>query len=370
MNKKQPLLLLVIITASLLASNAFAETLIRIGCVGEAEGARVFINGEFADNCPANLFIEPGRKRIRVVKSVGEGYERVYETELVLRADSPKRVNVELSQPQMTAEARQRLEQEKQRVEQELARKTLEAARAGEIDAMRQMATFYRRGKGVEQSLEKARFWDNKASDAELAEQAEALRQRAEDGSIDAMRELAEYYDQGRGVEKDSDKAALWRNKAHELEANRTLAEAEAGDVKAMEAMSELYAEGKGVRRDPYKSDEWAIRVREIRQTQLEQEKAMERQQKAQEKLNNIDFFQYTKEGRSMLGRPPNTPLEHTVYSLFVPPSVAMGLLADLTAAPTKTVQKIRLKNDIAARPSTFANPDSMMAKAHRLQNP
>ncbi|MDX1590164.1 MAG: tetratricopeptide repeat protein, partial [Oleiphilaceae bacterium] len=277
MDNRTPLLILSVIAVSLLSANAFAESMIRIGCVGEAEGAKVFINGEFADNCPANLFIEPGRKRIRVVQSLGEDYERVFETELVLRADSPKRVNVELSQPRLTAEAKRAR-----------ADRTLSEARDGNIEAMRRMASFYREGSGVEKNIAKAEGWDNKARSAELASEADAVRQRAERGSVDAMRELAGLYEEGRGVDRDTEKAARWRRKAEESEADLTLIRAKSGEVEAMKAMSERYAEGKGVEKDQSKSEEWASRADEITQASLNEKKATERRQQARKELDYL----------------------------------------------------------------------------------
>lgn len=358
MNTHPFLFALSVLATSSLAANAYGESLLRVGCVGEAEGAKVFVNGNYADTCPANLFVEPGKKTIRVVKPAGEGKERVFETSLVLQPDSGKRVDVELSQPRLTANAKR-----------EKANRALNAARAGDIEAMRQVAAFFRDGTGVSQSLEKAQYWDNKAVKTERAEQAQATLQRAEAGNIDAMRKLASLYDQGRGLEKNSSKAAQWRQKADESEAEQALAMAESGDVDAMETMASLYAHGKGVEQDSEKSNAWARKAEQTTQARLDEKKASERRERAQEKLDNIDYFENSKNTMTRADLGDNTAQAITVVST-TPLLLVPALLTDALFAPTKTIKKMRLRKALAARPAAFANPDSMIAKAHRSQTP
>lgn len=369
MNNRRSLLFVSLFSASLFAPDVFATSVIRVGCIGEAEGARIFIDGKAVAACPTVLFVEAGISQIRAVKPVGEDRERIYETTVEVPENGVERVHVELSAPRLTAEATRRRAQEKLAAEMEAARSTLAAARQGDIEAMERMAQLYRSGTGVEKNAEKAGFWRQKAREEKAIAAAETDRDRANAGQVEAMRDLADRYQNGNGVEKSDELAAEWRSKAEKVEADRALSQAEAGNVEAMQEMAKRYSQGAGVDRDLAESEKWASKAAEITSAREKQEREIADRRWAQKRLDSVDFFQNTKEVSDFARPADPDPTVQSMASFFTPFSYTGGILADLIEAPTKTVEMIQLKREIAARPSTFGNTDSMIARAYRIQN-
>ncbi len=94
-----------------------ADAVIRVACDSQDTGALIYVNGQMKGDCPIDIPVVSGTLRLRVVKKVDEGRERVFERELVMGAGTSKRVDVEMSPTQLTAEGRKledaRLEREK-----------------------------------------------------------------------------------------------------------------------------------------------------------------------------------------------------------------------------------------------------------------
>ncbi|MCB5266468.1 MAG: hypothetical protein LHW41_09590, partial [Candidatus Cloacimonetes bacterium] len=174
-------------------------------------------------------------------------------------------------------------------------------AEAGDGGAMGRLGRAYRDGRGVEQDLDKAAEWMRKAADKNvkwaknelcdilwkmntadsLAEMLELVVPLAESGDGRAMNQLARAYRDGKGVEKDLDKAAEWMEKAakkniwwakNELfnilldldtyESHTSMISiatkfAMEGDGSAMLHLGRMYRDGKGTEKDLDKAVEW-----------------------------------------------------------------------------------------------------------------
>ncbi len=88
-------------------------------------------------------------------------------------------------------------------------------------------------------------FTDRTLSTSESAE-AEALRQEAEGGNVQGMRDLAELYLSGRGVRRDPEEAVRWIRRAADL-----------SDAVAQNELGFLYSAGLGVERDQAEAVRW-----------------------------------------------------------------------------------------------------------------
>lgn len=107
----------------------------------------------------------------------------------------------------------------------------LQSADAGDPEAMYKVGLRYENGEGVEQNSEMAAAW---------------YEESAEGGNRDAMYTIATLYERGEGVDQDYEKAAEWYEKA-----------AEAGDAVAMHNIGLCYAVGKGVQQDKQLAAQW-----------------------------------------------------------------------------------------------------------------
>lgn len=363
----------------LVSSSVFAESVLRVHCAGDAEGARVLVNGEFRGNCPADLFLPPGETTLRVVKAVDDDRERVYETAFSLADQSAKRVNVELSGAQLTAEASQKRERARQKREREAAQLAMEKADNGDTEAMRELAGYYRAGSGVPEDAEKAEGWATRADELDSQRIAERTLERAQSGNIQAMQRMADRYENGDGVPQDVDKARQWRQRADQAIAAKTREKADDGDVAAMRTMATFYGLGKGVEQNAQKAEEWETRAenviaeREKRKKEREQLAAeRERNRKLQTAIDNTDYFENVQSMMSgyFQSMEDDGPIAFTFGIPSSPLPSAAGLLSDASAAPTKSTDVAIWKNRMTSRPSEFANPDSMIANAYANQPP
>lgn len=87
---------------------------------------------------------------------------------------------------------------------------------------------------------------DRALADGKSAEAIRLLSEAAERGDARAQTRLAWYYETGRGVERNLEKAALWFQRA-----------AEGGNGEAMYALSVMFATGAGQARDPAVAESW-----------------------------------------------------------------------------------------------------------------
>lgn len=352
-----------------LSSSALAESVLRIHCGDDAEGARVFIDGEPKGSCPADLFLPPGDTSLRVVKPVDDERERVYETELSLVDESARRVIVKLSHPRLTAEARQQRERARLAREKKAAKLAMEKAEDGDTDAMRELAGYYRNGKGVSEDTDKAEQWATRAETLDSKRLARKTLEQAEAGSVNAMQRMADLYESGDGVPQDDAKASEWRRRADLTLAENTLEKAENGNVSSMKAMATLYEEGKGVEKNTEKAQEWANRAetataeREQRKTERARRFAAKKHNaKLQRKIDNSTYFFMTGDALDYSSQDPvKGP---AMFLLMSPFMTAIGGIEG-TSALTQSTKVAYWKSQMVSRPATFENPDSMIARAY-----
>jgi len=161
--------------------------MLRIDCSGNNLNSEVYIDGVFRGECPVDIQVQEGIRKLRFYKKVDQRFERVQEQELRVGAATIKRIEILLPDAQLTAEAKR--EEEERKVAQELAAKAdreravraevdrknqLELqlrgehvrAEAGDMHAQYSLARRYNRGDGVARDREKGRSWERKAAEA------------------------------------------------------------------------------------------------------------------------------------------------------------------------------------------------------------
>ncbi|GES73526.1 kinase-like domain-containing protein [Rhizophagus clarus] len=114
-------------------------------------------------------------------------------------------------------------------------------------EAMLNLVNCYKNGKGTEKNYEKAFYWYQKAAENGTEKNLEkafywyqkAAENAAENGCADAMNKLARCYSNGEGTEKNLEKAFYWYQKA-----------AENGSADAMNNLADSYHYGKGTEMD------------------------------------------------------------------------------------------------------------------------
>ncbi len=292
------------VLALFLSFSVHADSFIRIKCDDKDVGAQLFINGKLVGRCPADVLAPPGQVQLTARKAVSNDYEQVYSRQLQVIDGTPQRLELVLGAPQLTAEARKRNE-----VAEVAAQ--LRAAEAGNTLAMKKMADYYEAGTGVARDLSKARFWRERAEVATAQEQLSA----AGNGDIEAMQAMANRFETGLGVGKDPAQAYAWRQKAEIA-------------TREKQARDEIIA----------------------RET-AERQKARLRQQR----LDDNSFTFFIEKGFKNEDKLPSTS---------VPTSLLYATSFDLTSAPTRTTEVVKIHNEAALRPSTWGKPNSMMARA------
>lgn len=95
------------ICAAFISFAVHADTLLRIKCYDDNQGAEVFVNGQFKDYCRGDIsfFIPAGNVRLLARKSITEDYERVFVQELQVVEGAMPIVEIKLSAPQHPLEA-------------------------------------------------------------------------------------------------------------------------------------------------------------------------------------------------------------------------------------------------------------------------
>lgn len=349
-----------------------AESVIGIRCEEDGIGARIYLNGEYRGDCPIKLFADPGDVTLRVVKPEGDEHERVYEETFYLPGDSFKTMRIELSAPQLTAEARIQRSLSQLAKERHTANVALEKARAGDIEAMEKVANYYQGGYGFTQSDSKSKYWQQAAAKAKAQRHANELKQQAAAGDVEAMKALAILYQQGQGVPKDASQAQVWSQKAQALEAKAAFEAAQNGDIEAMQQLSGMYSAGVGVEKDPAKAQEWQSKADAARQARAQAQE----NENIQAKIDEISYFSNTVAVANWYGE-EFVNMDHmnteddgwnltvgTIYMGSFLPFLPTGLVGDSVEAPTKISELNRLKKQLATRPAGFINRDSMIARA------
>ena len=182
---------------------AMAGGSLQVLCDDDNPGAEVFLNGKSVGNCPVEVPLTGETVQLRARKVVDSDFETVFATNLKLSDGASQRVELVMSEPQLTAEAKLRREAAK-------VAKELSAANGGNVSAMRKLAQRYDAGAGVEKDPVQAAKWRQRAE----ATTTKAQLQAANAGDAEAMKFMAIRYEQGLGVEKDPAQANFWREKA------------------------------------------------------------------------------------------------------------------------------------------------------------
>mgnify|MGYP004222116183 CR=1 FL=1 len=130
-------LLLAVVTPAAYA----ADSLVRIDCLDETDGAAVYLDGEYQLDCEPfakrPILTQAGEHEVTVVKPLDREYERVFAQTLELRAGEPQRVRVSLPARTLTAYGREQeaLRREQARIAAEKAEK---AKRTGNKQKLKQ----------------------------------------------------------------------------------------------------------------------------------------------------------------------------------------------------------------------------------------
>lgn len=177
------------------------ESLLRIDCLEGTNGAKVYIDNEYRFECfdyeKKPVLLTSGEHVVRVVLSIDESYERVFNEVLSLEAGVPKRLRVSLPEQTLTtfgkqeqarkaeeakAKAESRAAEEKAKAEREklLADKLaleqdIAGAESGDLSGMERMAARYKTGDGVPVDEVKAAYWDKRAKDRAREARIESL---------------------------------------------------------------------------------------------------------------------------------------------------------------------------------------------------
>jgi hypothetical protein len=315
------------LSALLVSFSASADSILRIKCDDQDVGAEVFINTKFVGSCPLDVPVREGLVQVQARKIVNGDYEQLFEKQLRVVDGVAQKIELAMSAPQLTAEAKHKQET---------------AATAAQ-------------------------------QQKEIAEAAFQLR-AAEAGAPSAMRKIADYYDAGMGVKQDPAKAAAWRTKAEaaaeqaQLHAEQEqLLAAQAGNIEAMLDVALRYDAGLGLQIDHAQAQYWREKADTTKHEKIAQEKAREKQ----EKLDRIEFFHLTTVAVNVLN-PAKDPDRGPVAWTFAPTvaaiSTLMALPMDLCQAPTNSTELVSIRQEAALRPSSWAKPDSMIAQASRQQ--
>ncbi len=324
-NHLKPYKLLFLLTSISMPLATYAESVIRISCNDADAGSAIYINEQLKGECPKiDVFAQPGVINISVIKTVDNDHEQRFDKKFTLGDDVTQRIEVVLSNTQLTAAGKQR---------------AIEAAAAA------------------------------KAAEAKAA--AAAQLQSAQTGNIAAMLALSQLYRTGEGVPQDAQQAEYWSNLAEVTTAKQKLASAQAGDITAMTDMASLYTAGKGVTRDPEQALYWQNKATAAQQQEREQEREANRQKQMkaaalarEQKINSINFMEFT--GDVMQRRNGFSPaqMDDFSYTTTSPIALPYALLFDIISTPSKISTLMQIKNETAFQPSTWAKPDSMIAQA------
>ncbi len=362
------------ILVALAYTPADAKSIIRVSCDDADTGVEVLINGEIAGECPIDIPVKAGMIHLFARKPVDQDHEMAFEKDFRLGEGVAQRVELVLSGPRLTNDAKNRqLAAEAKRAKEaaaeeakrlkdaaeadakekaETAKTQLTAAEAGDVDAMNKVASFYDTGMGVKKNLKKSEYWRNKAE----VTTTQRLLASANAGDTEAMERVAACYDSGKGVIKDPEKANKWRIKYQEAAAQKLLAAAVAGDVESMDQIAKLYDVGQGVKGDPEQAKFWRTKADAVRAQEHEKQKLA--------KINAYSLFPWERDLYRGFEFPDN--ITKSALWVFAPFVVA---LFDITSLPYHLTELNRLKKEAAFRPSTWGKPDSMIAQyAQRTQ--
>lgn len=191
----------------------------------------------------------------------------------------------------------------------------LKAAEAGDVAAMRIMADYYERGYRVKKSAANAQHWRQKIEQAELA----ALRSKAEGDDMSAIKQLIAYYEAKPDVPAHAREAVRWREHLVALETQQTQAAKEAD--------------------------------KERRIAELEKDKMF---------ATNI-FASIFFDGKSQDEGDVSSAITTVMVSL---PILLVSIATDTISTTLNNMEIEKIRNEASVRPSSWAKPDSMIARA------
>ena len=348
-----------LLAGSLLSSSSLyaADSAIRIKCKNAGPETKIYINNEYKGTCPGvDAFLDAGKIDIRAHKVDGD-YEQLFNRQIELIKGVPQRISVVLGKSQLTREATERRaeEERKRKAEEELRLRgvvemDLKAARNGDLRAMEKMVQYYTKGEGVAKNTKKAAYWQSKVTEIQFQKELKA----AKAGDKKSIKLLVQRYETGNGVKQSQKEADFWENELERIEAQKELKQARSGDIMAMNAMVSRYALGKGVEKDAEQSRYWK---EQADNKKAEKEKAR-RKAVAQSKMDKINYAYFT------------TDLfkDKKVGSFQSTSMLPTAIVMDIISTPFNITEHISLSTDLAAHPSAWAKPDSMVAKAYLQQ--
>lgn len=355
---------LVIAMLLLVSSQSQAYSVLRIYCEEHSAGADIYINNSHKGQCqaesPLDIFVEAKDIIVRAVQQVDQDHERVFEESFPLVEGAAKRVRVTLSSPRLTDEAAQRKKLEQLSKEKAAFEQALAKAEQGDINAMKELAGYFSEGKGTARNNAQASYWIKQSEDTQEAQNAQNALARAQAGDIAAMRDLANRYQLGKGVEVNANQAEAWRIKADTVTAANAREQAEKGSISAMLELAEYYKSGTGVEKSAEKSRQWEERA-DVERQRVE----------AQRKLEEHHWF--TRNLRYVHNDPALSikgirSFEPSTATTFLPLYATWYLAAaasDVLTAPLDTTAVLQLKRKAASRSSAFMEPNAMVTKAY-----
>lgn len=302
---KQKIVVLAGLAALACVPPAQGMSLLRIKCAEADLGAGIYINNVLKGQCPMDVAVTAGKVRVRASR-IQQDTEYFVEKTLDVLDSVPQRLFLELTESRLTPQAIARRAAEE-------AQRQKTAAEAGNIKAMRVLADYYERGHGLGKSLASAKHWREQADKTEV----EGVHRQAESGDVAAMRDLIVRYEQGNGVPASAAQAAMWEARLAQEEARLAVVAEEEDRQRRLEAI------------------EWMSATNYLGREAV--------------KLSNE------------MSDDVSSAMTSFMISL---PVIAAGVATDAVAAPFKTTEIQRIKNEAALRPSTWAEPDSMIAKA------
>lgn len=178
-----------------------SAAMLRIDCSGSNAKTEVYVDDKFRGECPVDIQVQEGERRLRFYRSVDKRTEQVYEEVLKVGAGTIKRLEVNLPGAQLNAAGRQELEQRKARereLEQEKIRQAelklqeqIRLAEEGDMHAQYAMARRYAAGDGVPIDPQKRRQLDERAAQAGHLISKLLLTQNFSKEEIEDVRKLA-----------------------------------------------------------------------------------------------------------------------------------------------------------------------------------
>ncbi|MGF1761327.1 hypothetical protein L4D76_26115 [Photobacterium sagamiensis] len=358
--KNIPRYLLLLLSFPLINGTAYAGySAVRVKCDENDTKTKIFINNKYKGECPkVDTIVPAGKITLRAQKQVDNEHEQVFVKQLDIVEGEPQRVNVELGPTQLTASAKREREQAAEKREKLAVKTELTAARDGDVVAMEKMAQRYVSGAGVAKSKAKADYWQQKRESV----MAQADLASAKAGDIAAMNAMVQHYQQGKGVSKSAKQAQLWTDNIEAAQAQVDLASAKAGNTKAMKAVSQRYQTGKGLEQSTDQAQYWLQKVDETANLKLAEAKRRE----VQKEIDDISYIDSTGLGSWAL----DTVDGQNVTEVFLTglPALTIMTAFDVISTPINLSRQAYLSQQLAARPSTWAKPDSMMAKAYQQQ--